>query len=379
MPWNEVSIVDQREEFVRLASQPEENVRLLCHRFQISPTTAYKWMNRYRAAGREGLMDLSRRPRQSPSRTRGLIEKAVLGLRRRQPAWGARKLRRRLQDQGVEGLPAASTVHAILRRNDLIDPQESSKHRPWQRFEHDAPNRLWQMDFKGHFATQASRCHPLTVLDDHSRFALGLLACPDQKTQTVQHRLSNIFRRYGLPERMTMDNGSPWGSNADPRFTPLTVWLIRIGIRVSHSRPYHPQTQGKDERFHRTLNVELLKNNSFRDLGHAQRRFDLWRNIYNLERPHEALAMEVPASRYRPSSRSFPESLPSVLYDSSDQVRKVQQGGEIWFRGHPFKIGNAFCGHPVALRPASLDGFFDVFFCHQNITQIQLNQPELTQ
>jgi transposase InsO family protein len=379
MPWNEVSIVDQREEFVRLARQPEENIRLLCRRFQISPTTAYKWMDRYRAVGREGLMDLSRRPRESPSRTSGLIEQAVLELRHQQPAWGARKLRRRLRNLGVEGLPAASTVHAILRRHDLIDPQESTKHRPWQRFEHDAPNRLWQMDFKGHFATQATRCHPLTVLDDHSRFALGLLACPDQKTQTVQHRLSNIFRRYGLPERMTMDNGSPWGSNADPRFTPLTVWLIRIGIRVSHSRPYHPQTQGKDERFHRTLNVELLKNNSFRNLQHAQRRFDLWRNVYNLERPHEALAMEVPASRYRPSSRSFPESLPSILYDSTDQVRKVQQGGEIWFRGHSFKIGNAFSGHPVALRPTSSEAVFDVVFCHQNITQIQLNQPQLSQ
>src|ERR1700693_1289965 len=208
MPWNEVSIVDQREEFVRLARQPDENIRLLCRRFQISPTTAYKWINRYRAVGRAGLMDLSRRPRESPSRSSGLIEQAVLALRHQQPAWGARKLRRRLLDRGVEGLPAASTVHAILRRNDLIDPQESTKHRPWQRFEHDAPNRLWQMDFKGHFATQAARCHPLTVLDDHSRFALGLLACPDQKTQDTQASLLNSLSRYRLPERMTMDHGS---------------------------------------------------------------------------------------------------------------------------------------------------------------------------
>src|SRR6266542_1835993 len=197
------------------------------------------------------------------------------------------------------------------------------------------------MDFKGHFATHAARCHPLTVLDDHSRFALGLLACPDQKTHTVQHRLSDIFRRYGLPERMTMDNGSPWGSNADG-FTPLTAWLIRLGIRVSHSRPYHPQTQGKDERFHRTLKLEVLRRYSFPDLNHAQSRFDIWRGTYNLERPHESLTMQVPASRYRPSPRCFPEALPSIEYDSKDLVRKVQNGGEIWFRGHPYKIGNAF-------------------------------------
>jgi transposase InsO family protein len=306
------------------------------------------------------------------------IEQAVLQLRHQQPAWGARKLRRRLEDQGLTDLPAASTVHAILRRYDLVDPQESAKHRPWQRFEHDAPNRLWQMDFKGHFATDTARCHPLTVLDDHSRFALGLQACPNQKTQTVQHQLSDIFRRYGLPERMTMDNGSPWGSDADHRFTPLTAWLIRLGIRVSHSRPYHPQTQGKDERFHRTLQVELLKNNSFRNLEHAQRRFDDWRNLYNLQRPHQALGMNVPASRYLPSPRSFPESLPPILYNSTDQIRKVQQGGEVCFHGHPFKIGKAFCGHPVALRPTTVDGLFDVFFCYQNIAQIQLKRPELT-
>ncbi len=378
MPWNEVSIVDQREEFVWLASQPHENVRLLCRRFQISPTTGYKWMQRYRAGGREALMDLSRRPHESPGRTAPQIEQAVIQLRHQHPAWGARKLRSRLLAKGGEDLPAASTVHAILQRHHLIDPHESAKHRPWQRFEHDAPNRLWQMDFKGHFATQTARCHPLTVLDDHSRFALGLQACPNQQTDTVQQRLSDIFRRYGLPERMTMDNGSPWGGDAQHHFTPLTAWLIRLGIRVSHSRPHHPQTQGKDERFHRTVDLELLHNNFFRDLEHAQRRFDSWRYVYNLQRPHESLAMNVPASRYQPSPRSFPEPLPPIQYNSTDLVRKVQQGGKIWFHGHPFKIGNAFSGHHVALRPTPLDGVFNVFFCHQNITLINLNNPKAT-
>src|SRR5262249_28011286 len=160
------------------------------------------------------------------------------------------------------------------------------RHRPYQRFEHDAPNCLWQMDFKGHFATQTARCHPLTVLDDHSRFAVGLQACPDQRTETVKDRLTHIFRRYGLPQRMTRDNGSPWGSDADHRFTPLTVWLMRLDIRVSHSRPYHPQTQGKDERFHKTLGLELLRDRFFRDLAQAQRCFDDWRYVYNLQRPH---------------------------------------------------------------------------------------------
>ena len=196
------------------------------------------------------------------------------------------------------------------------------------------------MDFKGHLPIENSRCHPLTILDDHSRFALGLQACSDEKTQTVQQRLSAVFRLYGLPERMTMDNGSPWGGASEHFFTPLTAWLIRLGVRVSHSRPYHPQTQGKDERFHRTLKLELLRMHTFRHLDHAQSHFDTWRNTYNLERPHESLGMQVPASRYRPSPRSFPESLPPVEYDSKDVIRKVQEGGEIWFKSRPLQNRN---------------------------------------
>ena len=378
MPWNEVSIMGQREEFVGLASQPDSNIRFLCRRYQVSPTTAYKLLHRYRERGRDGLLDESRRPEHSPRRCSPAIEDAVLRLRDRHPAWGARKLRRRLLDTGARSMPASSTVHQILVRHGRIDPKESLKHRPFQRFEHPAPNQLWQMDFKGHFATDTARCHPLTVLDDHSRFALGLQACSDQRTQTVQQRLSSIFRIQGLPERITMDNGSPWGSNSDHRFTPLTAWLIRLGVHVSHSRPYHPQTQGKDERFHRTLGEELLRRRRFANLSDAQNAFDHWRHIYNFQRPHHALDLDVPASRYRPSHRPFPEALPDIEYPHGQLVRKVQLGGEIWFKGRTHKIGTAFTHHPVALRPSPIDGIFDVFFCHQNIAQIDINAIALT-
>jgi transposase InsO family protein len=371
MPWNQVSIVGQREEFARLAQQAESNIRLLCRRFGVSPTTAYKWLTRFRQRGREGLSDLTRRPHRSPRRSEQAIERAVVGVRGEHPAWGARKIRFRLVATGVRDVPATSTVHAILRRHQLIDPAQAARHRPWQRFEHDAPNRLWQMDFKGHFPTETDRCHPLTVLDDHSRFALGLQACPDEKTRTVKDRLSEIFRRYGLPERMSMDNGAPWGAKGE--FTSLTAWLIRLGVGVSHSRPYHPQTQGKDERFHRTLQLEIVSRYSFRDLEHVQSRFDTWRDTYNLERPHEALGMQVPASRYRPSPRSFPESLPSVEYDSTHPIRKVQTDGEIWFKGRPYRVGKGFVGYHVALKPSATEGILDVFFCHQKISQLNLN------
>ena len=360
----------QREEFVQLASRLG-NIRLACRRAEVSPTTAYKWMSRYRERGRPGLEDLSRRPFRSPRRSTEQVESAVISMRHEHPAWGARKIRFRLLALGRDNIPASSTVHAILQRRGLIDPVEAARHRPWQRFEHEAPNRLWQMDFKGHFAMEQRRCHPLTILDDHSRFALALQACPDQTHHTVQERLTQAFRRYGLPDRMSMDNGSPWGGKGE--FTRLTVWLIRIGVRVSHSRPYHPQTQGKDERFHRTLKRELLSRYSFHDLNHVQHHFDIWRDEYNLERPHEALAMQPPVSRYTPSPRCFPESLPAIEYDSADIVRKVQNRGEVWLNGRPFEVGNSFVGHHVALRPSSTEGVLDVFFAHQKISQIHTN------
>jgi hypothetical protein len=227
------------------------------------------------------------------------------------------------------------------------------------------------MDFKGHFALDLGRCHPLGVLDDHSRYSLGLQACADERDQTVRGRLVAIFRRYGLPEAMLMDNGQPFGDSGEA-YTALGIWLLRLGIRVAHGRPRHPQTQGKEERFHRTLKVELLQANHFRDLAACQSAFDAWRRRYNHERPHEALALAVPAERYRPSRRSFPEVLPAIEYDADDHVRKVDGGGFISFKNRPWRIGKGFRGLPVALRPSPVDGVFSLHFASHRIGSIDL-------
>lgn len=371
MPWQEVSTMLLRQEFVLLATREGTNVRELCRRFGVSPKTGYKWIARYVAHGALGLAEVSRRPRHSPSRTRPVLEQVVLALRDAHPAWGARKLCRRLQDQGWHCLPAPSTVQAILRRHGRIDATESANHRAWRRFEHAQPNALWQMDFKGHFAVGSARCHPLTVLDDHSRFNLCLQACADEQGRTVQTHLITSFRRYGLPQRIAVDNGSPWGDTFDSPYTPLVAWLIRLGVSVSHSRPYHPQTLGKDERFHRSLKTEVLRQ-AFPDLHTAQHRFDHWRMIYNCERPHEALNMHTPATRYRPSAQAFPETPPPIEYAPGDIVRRVQQQGFFSYRGRDFRVSKAFAGYPVALRPTTTDGVLAVFFCHQKIAQINL-------
>lgn len=363
-----------RQEFLVLAQPPGTNFSQLCRRFGISRKTGYKWRQRYRDQGVAGLADRSRRPQHSPRRSPPAVEQSVLAIRD-EYGWGARKIKTCLERAG-QGPLAKSTVHAILWRHERVTNAPEQTSGAYQRFAQERPNQLWQMDFKGHYRLgNQERCHPLTVLDDHSRYALCLQACRNEQTGTVQQQLIIVFRRYGLPERMLMDNGSPWGNDLAHQYTPLTVWLLRLGIAVTHSRPYHPQTQGKDERFHRSLKVEVLAHRVFADFERMQLRFDEWRYCYNHVRPHEALEMQVPASHYQPSPRSFPEQLPPLEYGATDQVRKVQTDGKISFRNREFRIGKAFRGYPVGLRPTTGDGVYDVYFATHRISQVDLRQP----
>jgi transposase InsO family protein len=376
MPWQEVSTMSLRQEFITMVQHGTVPFSELCRRFQVSRKTGYKWLARFTADGEAGLTDRSRRPHSSPRRTPVAMEAAVVAVRDTHPAWGGRKLRRRLQDVGYREVPAPSTLTAILYRHGRIEAGASQQHTAFTRFEHEAPNQLWQMDFKGHFALAQGRCHPLTVLDDHSRFNLLLRACANEQGETVQAALTETFRRYGLPERMTMDHGAPWGADPAHPLTAVTVWLIRLGIRVGHSRPYHPQTQGKDERFHRTLAVECLRAQVLRDLAHCQGQFDRFRQIYNFERPHDALGLAVPASRYAPSSRAFPAVLPPIEYGPGDAVRKVQGKGEIHYAGRVFRLSRALHGYPVAVRSTPADGRLAIYFCHYYVTEIDLRCPD---
>jgi transposase InsO family protein len=378
MPWRELSIMDQREEFVRLALTHGANRSELCHRFGISRSKGYKWLARYRTEGLLGLADRSRRPQRSPARTSEAVEAEVLRIRAASNnAWGGRKIAHMLSRSGAPEVPAPSTITAILRRHGNLDERSHEHPGPYRRFEHAEPNDLWQMDFKGHFATGRGRCHPLTVLDDHSRYALGLEACADEQDKTARQRLVSIFRRYGLPVAMLMDNGPPWGDgkgNGDAH-TCFTVWLMRLGIKVSHGRPYHPQTQGKDERFHRSLKAEVLTGKSFIDLAQCQHAFDRWRPIYNRERPHEAIGLAVPADRYRMSPRPYPEELPAIEYGPGDHVRKVDMSGEISFKHRPWRIGLAFRGQYIALRSTAEDGIFSVHYAVHRLGSIDLKRP----
>ena len=372
MPWKACSAMSLREEFVALASNQQGSMSLLCKRFGISRKTGYKWLGRFKQGSTAALIDRPRRPHNSPRKTKAAIEADVVGLRRTHRAWGGRKIKRRLADLGKAGVGSAGTITNILRRHGLIEPAVSRQHRPFVRFEHAAPNDLWQMDYKGHFALNGGgRCHPLTILDDHSRFSVLLQACANEQTHTVQGHLIDVFKRCGLPRRILCDNGSPWGcSGGVDYYTPLSLWLLRLDVQVAHGRPRHPQTQGKEERFHATLIAEVLRWNSFDDLAASQKQFDAWREIYNTQRPHEAIGMDVPIKRYHPSKRDYPSTLPEVIYPPTDLTRKVSANSGIQLDGKRYGIGKAFRGQSIGLRPTAIDGVWDVYYCRHRVGQI---------
>src|SRR5579863_5255523 len=365
--------MDERREFVRMALLEGANRRELCRRFGIHPDTGYKWLGRWDCGE---LTDRSRRPHSSPGRISESIEGCILAVRDAHPSWGARKIVHCLQRDGIAP-PAVSTVHTVLRRHGRVVPPPAGKAAE-QRFEKEAPNLLWQMDFKGWIRLgDGQRCHPLTVLDDHSRFVPCLKACATQQKPAVQSHLQATFERYGLPDAMFVDNGTPWGDASGRHWTRLGVWLLKLGVDLIYSRPYHPQSRGKNERFHRTLKADVFAFNRFSRFEDVQRAFDLWRELYNYERPHEAIGQAPPASRYRPSARAMPEPPPSVVYDPGEIVRIVSSTkAYISFKGRLWKVPQAFRGERVAIRPLTHDGRYGVFFASRQIATIDLTNPK---
>lgn len=383
MPFNARTIMEQKLEFVLLAQQGKISFQGLCKRYSISRKTGYKWVSRYKEHGEDGLLDQSRKPKTSPTKTKKVIEERILALRASvNGEWGSKKIQKLLENEYegcTEKVPARSTINSILKRNGCIQEEKSRSAKAWTRFEHESPNDLWQMDFKGHFALlNNKRCHPLTITDDHSRFNIGLFACPDEKGKTVQERLVDAFNLYGMPKAILTDNGSPWGvmgrlsEDGQKTFSSIEKWFIQLQIDVIHGKPYHPQTQGKEERFHRTLKAELLQYESFQDYRHCQERFNWWRDRYNCYRPHEAIDMLTPIKKYQPSTRVYKEKIDPPYYENLKNVRKVHDGGFISFRNKEFRVGKAFTGEYVEVKPTLKNGTYDVLYYDKPIRRIKL-------
>ncbi len=349
MPWKEETVENQRRTFVTLAAQAGCNFSALCREYDISRKTGYKWVERYQNG--LPLTDQSREPLFQPRRTPPEIEELILCVRSNHPTWGARKILRYLADKGNVLLPAPSTAASILKRNGFVSPEATAQHTPYKRFVRDAPNDLWQMDFKGHFAmSDGNRCHPLTMKDDYSRNVLCLDAYDNERWESVERSLRRVFTENGLPNSILCDNGSPWGHSMQG-YTLFELRMMQMDVLPIHGRPMHPQTQGKEERFHRTLNEDLLKRTAIRDLEHAQALFDAYRHEFNTERPHGALNLDVPAKHYKPSKKRMPEVLKEPEYDAGKALRKVNYKGYISIRNHRYYLSETFTDRYLELVP----------------------------
>jgi len=349
---------EQRMRFAIRANSGQEEMKALCREFEISRPTGYVWRKRFRECERiEELREKSRRPHRSPKQTEPEIEQRVMALRQQYPDWGAGKLVQLLQREQV-ALPRI-TVHRILLRNGLV--LDRDRHlKATQRFEREAPNQLWQMDFKG-MPDKRAGCLPLVVIDDHSRYLLGLFGTTSTKAGPVQESLTLVFERDGLPEAMLMDHGTPWWNmHSASGWTWLTVWLMKQGIRLYLSGYGHPQTQGKIERCNGSLEAAMCKRPK-PALQSWQAWLDAYRQEYNHVRPHEALQMDVPAQHWEPSRRAFQQEHKLWEYPDPVHVRKVRENGGVSFHGHSYFVSRALIGENVQIE------FFEqralVWFC----------------
>jgi len=348
MPWKRMSVDAQRMQFVVRAVSGKEQMTALCREFGISRPTGYLWRRRYERGGSfTAVRELSRRPRHSPTRTEGWKEQRVTALRA-QTGWGAKKLHVVLRDEQGVAIPVR-TIHRILQRGGLV---EEDVHAPAPgRFERLAPNELWQMDSKGKYPLPEAECHPLAILDDHSRYAVGLYALPELTSAQAWPCLVETFRRYGVPQAMLMDRGSLWWSEHNGwGLTWLSVQLIEQGIRLLYGRVCHPQTQGKVERFHRTLGGEL------RHRG-LPARWAEWPPLlaevqrdYNQRRPHEALAMQRPAQLYQPSPQRYREQPPEWEYPAGSEVKRLNTQGMLEDGGRRWFVCGALAGQQVRIE-----------------------------
>lgn len=372
MGWEERTVETMREEFVRRVLAQEKTKAALCREYGISRPTGDKWIHRYLEG--ESMADRSRTPHSIPGRIDAEIEREIVEMRRRYPAMGAAKIRKIMENEGREPLPCAKTFNNIFHRHGLIEKEASQAAHRFQRFEKSAPNEMWQGDFKGYFQMKDERkCHPLNILDDHSRYNLCSEALPNETFGVVKPVLVRIFREYGMPSVFLCDNGNPWGTAQSLGYTQFEVWLMELGILTIHGRIRHPQTQGKEERYNRSFTRECLKGKSFENLKHAQQCFDEYRTFYNEIRPHCALDMEVPSSKYIPSERTFPDKIPEWEYGPEYQLCKVKSTGYFNYGGQGFFLSEGFGGKTIAVRESHLPNQITLEFRQFKIGRISLD------
>jgi transposase InsO family protein len=365
MPWKVSGVMEQRFRLIERWTDSGESVSELARRFGVCRKTVYKWLQRYELGGLEELKDHSRRPLVQAARTPAEVEAWITDLRRTHPSWGPRKLRAWLERKHPEhGWPAESTIGLILERQGLNGKRAQRRHatpsaQPLEHAKH--ANDVWSIDFKGCFRCgNGERCDPLTVSDAASRYLLCCRAVAGTDTEAVEQELTRVFRRFGLPQRMRSDNGSPFASTGVGGLSRLSVWWIRLGIVPERIEPGEPQQNGRHERMHRTLKAETAAPPA-ENVDAQQRRFTKFIEMYNHERPHQALDGDTPSDRYERSPREFSGALVEVTYPAGMELRRTDEGGKFRWKQVRCRAGKALAHQIVGVEPVD-DGVSRVWF-----------------
>ncbi len=342
-------------EFVEQAVRLGANLTELCREFGISRVTGHKWLKRFNERGYEGLEELSRRPRSVPLATGEDVVVAILKARDAHPGWGPKKLQVVLARKWKRKTPSESTIARILRRVGKIKPRRKKmplsivEHAP--RVEAKGPNTVWSVDFKGWWRTgDGERCEPLTVRDAFSRFVLACMAMSNTQYEPTRAAFELLFRKYGIPDAIQMDNGTPFiCAQARAGLTRLSAWWVVMGIRIVRSRPGCPQDNGGHERMHRDMSedVEAFAAETFSE---QQRALDRWRQEFNHVRPHEALSGKTPAEVYKPTEKRAMH-VPVLAYPNGWLRRRVHGVGVVAIGSNKYSVGAGMVGYDVGLQP----------------------------
>jgi len=358
-------VLDERLQFIEECKSQEWSIAEVCRRFEISRKTGYKWLDRYEAGGMDALQDGSHTPHSNPRQVQEEVEDAIVEARGKHPHWGPVKLRAWLErSEPGTTWPAPSTMGEILRRHGLVVPRKKRLKAPAnsQPLQHaQGPNVVWCADFKGWFRCEdGSRCDPLTITDGYSRFLLRCQAAKHPDLWYTQPLFDATFREYGLPECIRTDNGAPFASVGIAGLSELSVWWIKLGIRPERIEPGKPSQNGRHERMHRTLKQETAQPPRG-NLREQQKAFDLFRQEYNDQRPHQALQGRTPAECYQRSPRPYNSRIREVTYPSHFEVRYIGGGGQMRWYGAQVFVGRALVGEPLGLEPVA-DGQWRVWF-----------------
>lgn len=357
--------MDERKSFIEDWHKRKHSFAELCRAYAIARKTGYKWVERFKAAGWEGLQDSSRAPHNCPQAISERVSEQIVSLRQEHPTWGARKLRERLKDTiGQERVPAASSIHEVLEAAGLIVHRRKRRKTPPCTVplqEVEAANQAWSADFKGWFRCgDGTRCDPLTIADVHSRY---LLRCRHlDKTDGIHARavFEAVFREHGLPDRMRTDNGPPFASPAPGGLSRLSIWWIQLGIEPERIELGRPDQNGRHERMHRTLKAETA-NPPEPNLRQQQHRFERFTQQFNYERPHEALGYRTPAEIYVRSNREFPSRIAELAYPDDMHVRRISQQGSLKWKSERTFVSEVLARETVGLRETD-DHLYEVYY-----------------